>query len=136
MEELHDGEEEDDVDNPEDEEYSRDIDDEDIRPAKGQKLPARCTNKILKPSRKHSAKLSVRLPRHLISPLSIIIEIDDVWSKHRCLLTSIDEEQRYSPRTSRSPSAVVESVPAAEYQEWPSKVTSNATGSERRQRSI
>jgi hypothetical protein len=34
-------------------------------------------------------------------------------------LTWIDDEQHYTPRTSRSPSTPTESVPIAEYQEWP-----------------
>jgi hypothetical protein len=111
----------DDVDNPEDEDYGCDTgdeDDEDLRPTKRRKLPLGRIDKGLEEPRDHGAKLGVRRPRRLTSPSSMQIEIDDVQSQ-TVHPRFIDNKRHDTLRSSRSPSATAESVPAAEYKEWP-----------------
>jgi hypothetical protein len=66
-------------------------------------------------------KFRVTHPRSLTPLLTTKVEIDNAQSQadHRCPPARIDDEHRHTPQTSRSPSALVESMPVAEYQEWP-----------------
>lgn len=121
MEEPEEGEEEDDMDNPKDEDYSRDTgdeDDEDLRPAKRQRLSSQRIDEVLEAPREYGAKLGVRRPRRLSSPSSVQVETDDVQSQTQWS-TFIDNKQHDTQQPSRNSSATAESVPTAEYQEWP-----------------
>ncbi|CZR65235.1 uncharacterized protein PAC_15135 [Phialocephala subalpina] len=55
------------------------------------------------------------------SPSTTSLEIDDAQPQadFGCPSTLVDDEHHYTPQTSRSPPASVESAPIAEYQEWP-----------------
>ena len=55
-----------------------------------------------------------------MSPSATSFEVGDAQSRadHRCSQTFILDEHRNTSQTSRSPS-IIETVPAAEYQEWP-----------------
>jgi len=83
VEELQEGEEEDDVDNPEDEDYSLDTGnegDEDLRPTKRQKLSLGHIDEGLEKACSHRAKLGVGWPRRFASPSSMQVEMDNVQS--------------------------------------------------------
>jgi hypothetical protein len=66
-------------------------------------------------------KFRLRHPRSLTPPLTTQVEIHDTQSQadHGCPPVPIDNEHLHTSRTSRSPSAITELVPVAEYQEWP-----------------
>ena len=83
--------------------------DEDPRPAKRRK-----------PRSARAVAPPLHLRRSPPPPPTTRAEIDEAQSQDddRCSSTFI-EEQHYTSRTSRSPSAAAEAVPAAEYQEWP-----------------
>ena len=90
--------------------------DEDPRPAKRQKLSLVHTVKAIMPPCEHSPT-PVPTPSLMLSP-TIPHEIDEVRSQaEHGYLSTPDDEYYYSPRTSRSPSAVIKSAPFAEYQE-------------------
>jgi hypothetical protein len=98
-----------------------DEDDEDPRPAKRRKLPPIPTHQGLTPPHEHGP--APRLGRlHSLTPsLTTQPEIDESPSQadHVHPPTPVDNDHHNTPQTSRSPSAVVESTPVAEYQEWP-----------------
>lgn len=102
------------VDNPEDEDHSRDTDDEeeeeDFRPAKRRKLPPVSAKEALEPAHEHNPKLDIGRPCRRTSATFIQIEMDD---RH------VQTEDRDTLPPSRSPSAAAESGLAAEYEEWP-----------------
>ncbi|KAI9748733.1 MAG: hypothetical protein M4579_007133, partial [Chaenotheca gracillima] len=59
--------------------------------------------------------------RPLVSHSTTSLEIDNAQPQADCgsRSTLVDDEEHYTPRPSRSPSTQTESVPIAEYQEWP-----------------
>jgi len=97
-----------------DEDGEDDEDDEEPRPAKRRKLPSAPTHKALTPPLDHNSKARLRQPHNITPPLATQLEVDDTLSQ----ADPVDDEHHIS-RTSRSPSAPTESVPIAEYQEWP-----------------
>lgn len=94
---------------------TNDEDNENLRPAKRQKLPSVPIIKALTPPREHSSTLCPTPP----STTQPEIDESPPQADHRHLSTSVDNEQHYTPPTSRSPSVRVESAPVAEYREWP-----------------
>jgi hypothetical protein len=87
-----------------------DTGDEDPRPAKRRK--PRSAPAV-------TAPLYLRQSRPLVSHSTT--SLDDAQPQADCgsRSTLVDDEQHYTPRPSRSPSTQTESVPIAEYQEWP-----------------
>jgi hypothetical protein len=96
-------------------------DDEDPRPAKKRKLPTISTDMALTPPREHSLKPRLTPPHSLTPPSATQLKMDNAQSQadHRHPPTPIYDEHHHTPGTSQSPSATIESVPIAEYQEWP-----------------
>jgi hypothetical protein len=105
--------------NTNDEDVEDDEDDEEPRPAKRRKLPLAPTHKSLTPLN-HNSKARLRQPHSRTPPLAMQLEVDDTQSQAdpKNPPTPVDDEHHIS-RTPRSPSAPTESVPIAEYQEWP-----------------
>jgi len=103
-----------------------DEDDEDPQPAKRQKLSSAPIVKALTPPRDHSSaprllplpttQPEMDRPRRLSSTSSMQVETDDAQPQTRWS-TFMDNKQPDTP--SRSPSAIAESPPVAEYREWP-----------------
>lgn len=127
---FHNREEEDCSDNPEDGDYycdSIDKEDEDIRLAKGRRLPSQLSDEGLEDRDQQSAKSDVTQPRLLLSTAT---ERGYVQPKtvHTRARNSTADEQLYTPHSSPSPSASTDSVPAAEYREWPFMVSSKVPG--------
>jgi hypothetical protein len=89
-----------------------DTGDEDPRPAKRRK--PRSAPAV-------TAALHLRQSRPLVSHSITSLEIDDAQPQADCgyRSTLVNDEQHYTPQPSRSPSTPTESVPIAEYQEWP-----------------
>jgi hypothetical protein len=89
-----------------------DTSDEDPRPAKRRKP---CSAPAV------TAPLYLRESRPILSHSTSSLEMDDAQPQADCgyRSTLADDEQHYTPRPSQSPSAPTESVPHAEYQEWP-----------------
>jgi hypothetical protein len=84
-----------------------DTSDEDARPAKRQR-----------PRSAHTVTPPLHLRRS--PPSTTRAEIEDAQSQDdNGYSSAFVEEQHCTSRTSRSPSAALEAVPAAEYQEWP-----------------
>ncbi len=98
--------------NTDDSHNAYDTGDEDPRPAKRRK--PRAAPAVTPP-------LHLQLFSPLRSPLTPRPEIDDTQPRadDGCLSTFVDDSQQDTPRTSRSPSAAIEAVSFAEYQEWP-----------------
>jgi hypothetical protein len=118
---FHNGEEEDGSDNPEDEDYdcdSIDEEDEDIRPAKRRSLPWPPTDEGREDCGQQSAKPDVTQPHRSLSTATERVHVQPKTGRTRTR-NSTAAKQLHTPHPSRSPSATTESVPAAEYQEWP-----------------
>jgi hypothetical protein len=97
-----------------------DTDDEDPRPAKRRKpraAPA-ATPAICK---RHTPELRLGEPGPLVVLSATTPEIDDAQPQadNGCPSTFVDNSHHHALRTSRSPSAATETVPFAEYREWP-----------------
>jgi hypothetical protein len=107
--------------NANDEDVEDDEDDEEPRPAKRRKLPLAPTHKALTPPLHHNSKARLRQPHSITPPLATQLEVDDTQSQADPgnPPTASDDGQHHISQTSRSPSAPTESVPIAEYQEWP-----------------
>jgi hypothetical protein len=95
-----------------------DEEDEDPRPAKRRKLPAVSPKEALELAREQNPKLNIGPPRHCSSSKYMRIEIEDRQSQTEEPRFT-DDERRDTLAPSRSPSTTAESVPAAEYEEWP-----------------
>lgn len=69
----------------------------------------------------HSSKHRVLRLDNLAPPSATQLDIDELQSQaeHASPSTLLDNEPHHTPRTPRSPCATRESVPVAEYQEWP-----------------
>jgi hypothetical protein len=95
--------------NTDDNHNACDTSDEDQQPAKRRK-----------PRSARAVTPPLHLRRSSPTPPTTRAEIDEAQSQDDdgCSSTSV-EEQHCASRTSRSPSAAAETVPAAEYQEWP-----------------
>lgn len=95
-------------------------DDEGLRPAKRRKLPLQPTHKALTPPLDHNSKVRLREPHSVTPPLATQLEVDDVRPQADHLHPPIfsDDDYHYPP-PSRSPFATTESIPLAEYEEWP-----------------
>jgi hypothetical protein len=107
--------------NTNDEDVEDDKDDEEPRPSKRRKLPSALTHKALTPPLDYNSKARLREPHSITPPLATQLEVDDTQSQADPgnPPTPIDDEQHHISQTSRSPSALTESIPIAEYQEWP-----------------
>jgi hypothetical protein len=108
--------------NTDDNHNTCDTGDEDPRPAKRRKpraAPAAAPTTCCR----HTSELRPGPPHPLVALSTARPEIDDAQPQadDRCLPTFVDKSHRHASRTSRSPSTVVEAVPVAEYQEWPSQ---------------
>jgi hypothetical protein len=105
---------------PKDSDCSHDTGDEDDdpRPAKRRKLPPAPTDKALTPPLAYNSEAGPKQRHNLTTPSTTQLELDDTQSRvdRGSLPTPVDSEQHHMPRPSRSPS---ESLPVAEYQEWP-----------------
>ena len=97
------------------------IDDEDPRPTKRRKPLVVSTDVTLKPLRELSPKSRLRRPYILTPPAATELEIYDMQSQAEQGYppTLINNAQHFTPPASQNSSAVMESVPAAEYREWP-----------------
>jgi hypothetical protein len=93
--------------NTDDNHNACDTSDEDLRPAKRRK-----------PRSARAATPPLHLRRSSPTPPTTRAEIDEAQSHDDGCSSTFVEEQHCASRTSRSPSAAAEAVPAAEYQEW------------------
>jgi len=98
-----------------------DEEDEDLRPAKRRKRPTIPTHQGLTPTHEHGPGSRLGRPHSLTPSSTTQPEIDESPSQadHAHPPTPVDNDHHNTPQTSRSPSAMVESTPVAEYQEWP-----------------
>lgn len=96
--------------------HDEDVEDEDPRPAKRWRLPAR---QALTPSFDHESEARFGQPHSLSPPSTTPLELDDAQfqADRGCPPPSTDDEHHCAPEVSRSPSAEAASMPAAEYHE-------------------
>jgi hypothetical protein len=111
-----------DIRHPESTDYSHDTsdeDDDDPRPAKRRKLPIISTSHSM-----HNPKHCVIRSDSVTPPSATQHKRDELQhqANHGHPSTLIGNDRHHTPRTPHSPSVTHESVPVAEFQEWPFQV--------------